>query len=145
MEESRVQLANRIERLHKDFLVLDAMSKEKAAEMQEFKKNFGKDFDMQESIKQFSNLGADFNLISRDSQIVFMELFSLAKFYRKIYDVKVSEEFEEFYEKYKVFYPETIFVVTGEEIKEREEGFLQKERDKFMQSDYIKSLINIKV
>lgn len=144
MEDSRVQLVNRIERLHKDFLVLDSMSKVKADEMQEFKKSFGKDFDMQESIKQFSNLGADFNLISRDSQIVFMELFSLTKFYKKIYDTKISEEFEEFYERFKVFYPETVFVVAGEEIKEREEGSLQKERDKFMQSDYIKSLINIK-
>lgn len=140
-------LKNKIDNLYHSFSTLNTKAEEKGAEVKKFKDNIKETQDLKKSIEDFSNLSADFTLISRDSQIIFMELFTLIKLYKELESQGFKElenEIKDFYKKFEVFQPKTIFIVKNGNIEEKEEGSLQKERDRFKQSDYIKSLINIK-
>ncbi len=146
MKKSNMEnlLKNRIISLHKDFLELVEISKNKNEELQKQKKDLYTKTNLEESIKDFSNLATDFTLISRDSQIIFTELFNYIKLYKELNFEALPEDVIEFYNKNEVFFPKTLFVVKEGGIVEKEEGSLERERDKFLKSDYLKNLINLK-
>lgn len=137
-------IKNRIISLHKDFLELSEIAKNKNKELQEYKKDLYTKTNLEESIKTFSDMATDFTLISRDSQIIFTELFNMVKLYNDLNLEPLSEEIIEFYNKNESFFPKTLFIVKEGGIVEKVQGSLEKERDKFLKSDYLKNLINLK-
>lgn len=128
----------------KDFLSLREITKAKDEEIKKHKKNFSSTLNLQESVEEFSNLVADFTIMSRDSQLIFMKLFNTIELYNILGFDTLTEEVIEFYNKNKEFFPKTIFILDSGEVREREEGSLKIERDKFLKSDYLKNLINAK-
>lgn len=137
-------IESRIIKLHEDFLIITDITKSKDNEIKEYKKNFSQDLSIEKNIENFSNLVADFTFMTRDSQIVFIELLNMIKLYKELNLSPLPENIIEFYNKNEKFYPKTLFVVKGDGLVEKEEGSLQIERDKFIKSDYLKNLINIK-
>lgn len=137
-------IKERIEKLYEDFTKLTTISRAKNEEVKKYKKDFSDKLTIEENIKNFSNIVADFNLITRDSQVVFSELFNTIKLYKDLNLSDLSEEIIEFYNKNEPYYPKTLFVVKDEGIVEKEEGLLEAERSKFLESEYLKNLINSK-
>lgn len=137
-------IENRIVKLHEDFLIIAEIAKSKDIEIKEYKKNFSQDLSIEKNVENFSNLVADFTLMSRDSQIIFTELLNMIKLYKDLNLSPLPEDIIDFYNKNEIFYPKTLFVVKGDGLVEKEEGSLQIERDKFIKSDYLKNLINAK-
>jgi len=137
-------LKNKIINLYKDFLDLSSITKIKNEDIQKYKKELNLDFNLKENVEKFSNMVADFTLMSRDAQIIFTELFNIVKLYRDLNLEALPEDIIEFYSKNEIYFPKTLFVIKEDGLVEKEEGSLQRERDKFMKSDYLKNLINTK-
>lgn len=135
-------LRDKIVNLHKDFLDFNIVIEGKNKEIQDYKKDFSKSLNVEDSVEIFSNLVADFTLLSRDTQIIFTELFSMIKLYNDLNFETLPNNIIEFYNNNLKFLPKKLFVSKDGGIVEKEEGTLKAERERFLKSDYLKSLIN---
>jgi hypothetical protein len=139
-------LKNRILKGYQNFLDLEKIIKEKNTEITQVKEKISSEnlSTIEEKADLYKSIYIDFTFLINDSKINFSRLFFDTDLYKELGFDDLPPEIVEFYNKNRFFAPKEIFIIKDGVAIEREEGILSIEREKFMNSDFFTSLMNIK-
>lgn len=139
-------LKNRILEGYQNFLDLEKIIKEKNVEITQVKEKMTTDglSNIEEKADLYKNIYIDFTFLINDSKINFNRLFFNIDLYKELGYDDLPAEIVEFYNTNRFFVPKEIFMIKDGKAIEREEGTLKNEREKFMNSEFFTSLMNVK-
>ena len=140
-------LEGRIKQDFSDYIDLEAIIKEKQKELEKNKSDIvsgaaGNVDDIEKRIKFYQNFYIDLTLFMSDLKVIFSRLFFNIDLHKDLNYDGLPTEIVEFYNANRTFAPRQMFVVKDGKISEKEEGSLEKERQNFLQSDFLKGLID---
>lgn len=131
-----------IEREYRNLVDLDIIVRQKSEEVNKNKLSILESDveDIEEISKLYSDKYVDLVLFGRDLKTIFDRIHYTISLYNELGYSGLSEEVVKFYNDSSMNSPKQIFFIKDGKLMEKEEGSLQKERDLFLKSDFMKNL-----
>jgi hypothetical protein len=135
------ELIRIIGRDYQNLLDMDIIVRKKSKEIETDKQGLlSKDIqDLEKVSKLYSNMYVDLVLFGKDLKVLFDRVHFLINLFRELGYSGLPEEIVKFYNESIENSPRQIFYMKDGDLMEKEEGMLEKERNKFLESDFMKN------
>ena len=135
-------LKEKIELEYKNLLDLDLIVKNKSKEVENSKNSIlsSEEDDIEKISKLYSDKYVDLVLFGKDLRVLFERVHVYISLFKELGYSGLSEDIINFYNQSSNNAPKQIFYIKDGNLLEKEEGSLQKERELFMNSDFMKSI-----